>query len=381
MIVKVIDFLKSQRFRSLILSAKMMVQRQTYNRQEQYMKHFLSIFLFLPLILLGQSDIHKIINNEYDNGHFNGTVLYKDGKQFVKINKGFSNMQFDVEINNKSRFPIASITKLFTSIAILQLQEKGLIGFNDKIGKFIPDLPENCKDITIRDLLTHYSRLENEPIKAVINKYSIDDYINNFVHKSSNDTLKFNYNNVDFILLSKAIENITKKEFSKSVMDLIITPLKMENTGFVNENEVIKNLAYGYHNYSFGEGVKGAPLFNDMRYISNYYGAGAIYSNTDDLYKLLLALKDNKLISEKSKLQFLLKPQTNDYIDWLSGMPTFGFYFDEKQNVYRRSGNIDGFNSEIIADKNFDKILIIICNTDTADLMNLANKIYFKVKD
>ena len=345
------------------------------------MKHFLLIFLFLPLILFGQTEIHKIINNEYNKGHFNGTVLYKDRKQLVKINKGFSNIQFDVEINNKSRFPIASVTKLFTTIIILQLQEKGLIGFSDKIGKFIPSLPEDCKDITIRDLLTHYSRLETEPIKAVMNKYSIDDYITNFVYRSSNDTLKFNYNNVDFILLSKAIENITKKEFSKSVTDLIIKPLQMNNTGFVNENEVIKNLAYGYHNYSFGDGAKNAPVFNDSRYISNYYGAGAIYSDTDDLYKLLLALKDNKLISEKSKLQFLLKPQTNDYIDWLSGMPTFGFYYDDKKNVYRRSGNIDGFNSEIITDKNFDKILIIICNTDTADMMNLANKIYFKGKD
>lgn len=338
------------------------------------------LYLFLPLILFGQRDIHKIIKNEYNKGHFNGTVLYKNGKQLVKINKGFSNIQFHVEINNKSRFPIASVTKLFTTIVILQLQEKGLIGFSDKIGKFIPDLPENCRDITIRDLLTHYSRLENEPVKAVMNKYSIEDYITSFVHKSSNDTLKFNYNNVDFVLLSKAIENITKKEFSKSVMDLIIIPLRMKDTGFVNENEVIKNLVYGYHNYSFGEGVKSAPLFNDSRYISNYYGAGAIYSNTDDLYKLLLALKDNKLISEKSKLQFLLQPQADDYIDWLSGIPTFGFYYDNKKNVYRRSGNIDGFNSEIIADKNFEKILIIICNTDTADLMNLANKIYFKEK-
>lgn len=345
------------------------------------MKHSLLIFLFLPLVLFGQSDIHKIINNEYHKGHFNGTVLYKEGKKILKINKGFSNIQFDVEINDQSRFPIASVTKLFTTIIILQLQEKGLIGFSDKIGKFIPDLPENCKDIKIGDLLTHYSRLENEPIKAVVNKYSLDDYIQNFARKSSNDTLKFNYNNVDFILLSKAIETVTKKEFSKSVTDLIIAPLKLENTGFVNENEVIKNLVYGYHNYSFGDGVKGAPLFNDRRYISNYYGAGAIYSNSDDLYRFLLALKENKLISEKSKLQFLLKPQTDDYIDWLSGVPTFGFYYDDKKNVYRRSGNIDGFNSEIITDKNFDKILIIICNTDTADLLNLANKIYFKIKD
>jgi len=227
--------------------------------------------------------------------------------------------------------------------------------------------------------MTHHSGLENEPIKAVMNKYSIDDYIRNFVKKSSNDTLKFNYNNVDFVLLSKVIENITKKTFSQSIEDMIIQPLKLENTGFVSENDIIKNLAYGYHNYSFGEGEKDEPLFNDRRYISNYYGAGGMYSTTEDLYKFLLALKDNKLISEKSKNEFLLKPQADNFVDWLSGKPTFGFYFDDKKNVYRRSGSIDGFNVEIIVNKDFDKILIILCNTDTADLQTLANRIYLKL--
>jgi len=179
-------------------------------------------------------------------------------------------------------------------------------------------------------------------------------------------------------LLSKIIEIVTTKPFSESIKDYILKPLKLENTGFVSENEIIKNLAYGYHNYSFGEGNKEEALFNDRRYISNYFGAGGMYSTTEDLLKILLAIKDNKLISEKSKTQYLLEPQVDEYIDWLSGKTTFGFYYDENLNVYRRSGNIDGFNSEIITNKNFDKILIILCNTDTNDLKNIANKIYFK---
>ena len=342
------------------------------------MKIFLSIFLFLPLFLFGQNNIQEIIDQEYEKGHFNGTVLYVDGEQTQKINRGYSNLQFDVKIDEKTRFPIASVTKLFTSLALLQLQEKGLIDFEDRLEKFIPNLSEECKRITIQALLTHHSGLQNEPIKAVVNKYSIDDYIKEFVRKSANDTLKFSYNNVDFVLLSKIIETVTNKTFSKSIEELIIRPLNMENTGFVSENNMIKNLAYGYHNYSFGEGDKNEPLFNDRRYISNYYGAGGIYSTTNDLHKLLLAIKDNKLISEKSKLQFLLKPQTNAYVDWLSGRPTIGLYFDDRANVYRRSGSIDGFNAEIMVNKNFDKILIILCNTDTADLQKLANQLYFE---
>lgn len=341
------------------------------------MKFTLAILALFPLVLFGQNDIREILNQEYEQGRFNGTALYVDNGNRLAIHKGFSNFQFGVEINGQTRFPIASVTKLFTSIAVLQLKEKGGLDLGDPIAKFIPNLPENCHHITIHDLLIHHSGLENEPIEAVVNQYSIDRYIDHFVKKSSNDSLKFNYNNVDFVLLSKVIEKITKKEFHRSIEDLIIKPLKMENTAFIREREITKNLAYGYHNYSFGEGAKDDPLFNDRRFLSNYYGAGGMYSTTDDLHTLLMAIKDNRLISAESKAQFLLKPQSEEYVDWLSGKPTLGLYFDDAAAVYRRSGGIDGFNAQVIINEQFDKILIILSNTDTADLQRLANRIYF----
>lgn len=340
------------------------------------MRFIFSLLCFIPFVLNAQNTIQQLLDEEHEKGHFNGSVLCINETKKIKINKGYSNFQFEVKIDNNTRFPIASITKLFTSLAILQLHEKGLLNFNDKIGKYIPSLPENCQNINIKNLLIHHSGLQNEPINAVLNKYSIDDYIANFVIKSEQDTLQFNYNNVDFIILSKIIEIVTKKEFSKSIEDNIIKPIQLNNTGFVNEGQVIKNLAYGYHNYSFGHGDKGEPLFNDKRYISNYYGAGAMYSTLDDLYQLLIAIKENKLISENTKDYLLLKPQSDIFIDWLSGKPTYGFYFDETNNSFRRSGSIDGFNSQIIIDKNFSKFLIILCNTDTADLKEISNKIF-----
>lgn len=340
-------------------------------------KLFCFTFLTFLQALFGQNPIEEILQEEFEKGRFNGSVLWSDNGEVFQFHKGFSNIQFEVEINDETRFPIASISKLFTSIAILQMMEKGKLDFNHSIDKYIADLPENSKNIQIQDLLIHHSGLANEPLKAVSEKFSLDEYIQNFVNKSEEEVV-FNYNNVDFVLLSKLIENSTGKKFSMALEDIIFRPLNLNDTGFVDESEVIKNLAYGYHNYSFGEGEKDDSLFNDSRYISNYYGAGAIYSTLQDLHKFLFALKNNDLISEETKHQFLLKPQTDEFIDWLSGIPTIGFYYDEPKSVYRRSGSIDGFNSEIITNADFDKILIILCNTDTADLENLANKIYFK---
>lgn len=346
------------------------------------MKNSLFLILFISTFCFGQKkQIDNILNKEYELGHFNGSILViKNKKVITNLNKGFANLQFKVPIDNNTKFPISSTTKLFTAIAILQLQEKNIIGFNDKISSYIDSLPDNCKNITISDLLLHNSGLSNEPIKAYLSKYKLDDFIEDFVSiKEEADTTNFNYNNVDYILLSKVIESATKNSFAQAVKDQIIKPLKLQNTGFVNESEIVRNLAYGYHNYTFGIGKIGDKLYNDHRYLSNYFGAGQMYSTTHDLYNLITALRDDKLISKQSRLKYLTKSQKNIYIDWLQGSPTYGFFLDDKTYsfpVFRRGGNIDGFNSVIITDKEFNRILIILCNTDTADLKEISNKIF-----
>src|SRR5690606_36582126 len=98
---------------------------------------------------------------------FNGVALLLKGDTIDRAYQGFAKFQFEVAIDQNTRFPIASMSKLFTALAILQLQEQGKLALNDEIGHFISDLPSDCQHITIRDLLVHRSGLENEPIRAV----------------------------------------------------------------------------------------------------------------------------------------------------------------------------------------------------------------------
>lgn len=333
--------------------------------------------LHLTNCLSQKNEIENLVVNENKKGRFNGSLLViNKGKTIIDIQKGFANLQFEVKIDQKTKFPIASTTKLITAIAILKLAEKSKINLNEKISQYIDNLPKNCSDIKVSELLTHNSGLVNEPIKAYLSKYKINDYIKNFVRKEK--TKEFNYNNVDYILLSKIIENVTGKSFTKAIEHLIINPLNLKNTGFVNEKDVIPNLAYGYHNYTFGTGKGNEPLYNDRRFVSNYFGAGQMYSNTRDLSKIIIALKNKTLISDKY-LEYMKKPQNKYWSKWILGYSTFGFYFDNKTfslPVLRRKGNIDGFNSEIIVDTKFEKIVIILCNTDTANLKKLGNDIF-----
>ncbi len=332
-----------------------------------------------------QSNIENILTAEHDAGHFNGTLLVvKDGQVVARVSKGLANLQFQVPINNKTRFPIASMTKTLTALLTLQLVEKGQLKLEDKVARYVAGLPADCQKITILDLLTHYSGLKNEPIQAYARPYSPAEFIKNFVTVKGGQLPAFNYNNLDYILLTQVLEALSKKTYQQLLQDTIFKPLDMLDSGLMAEDAVVPNLAYGYHNYSFGAGKNNQPLKNDLPiYLSNYAGAGAVYSTTDDLYKLIQALKENKLLTAKTTAKLLVSPQKSAFVEYARGFPTIGFYYNSKtfaQPVLERRGSINGFNSVLLTDKEFRKVVIILTNTDTGDLELIGDKIYAELE-
>ncbi|OKL40133.1 serine hydrolase domain-containing protein [Pontibacter flavimaris] len=339
-------------------------------------------FLLISHIAYSQGEIESVIDAEYEAGRFNGALLaIKEGRVVAKINRGSANLQFTVPITDQTRIPIASMTKTFTAILTLQMHEKSFLKLEDKISKYVSDLPPGCQDITILALLTHSSGLKNEPLQAYTTRASTEDYLKKYVTRKDTGTVSsFNYNNVDYIVLSRILEIVSQKSYAELLRSNILQPLGMENTGVIVESEVIPNLAYGYHNYTFGSGSKQDTLYNDpLVYLSNYAGAGAVYSTTVDLNKLVQALKTNKLLSVKSKSSFLTKPQKSKFIEYARGYPTIGFYLNDKtfsKPVMERRGSINGFNSLLLMDKDFKNGVIILTNTDTGDLEEIGDKVY-----
>lgn len=232
-------------------------------------------------------------------GRFNGTFLaVKNGRLVSRASNGYANFQFGVPVATDTRFPIASMTKLFTAVLTLQLLEKGDLLLDAPASAYLPDLPAACRAITVRQLLTHTSGLKNEPVRAYQAPYTTREFVRRFVEKdSTHKAAAFNYNNVDYIVLTLLLETVTQKSFAALLQAKILTPLHMQDTGVVEEARVIPRLAYGYHNYGFGRGGAQDTLRNDRRYLSNYAGAGALYSTTADLYKLVQGLRAHTLLS------------------------------------------------------------------------------------
>lgn len=316
---------------------------------------------------------------------FSGTgLLARRGQVLTRVHQGYANRQFAVPMTDTTRLPIASVTKLFTAILVLQCCEKRQLHLADSIGRYLTELPANCRGITILQLLTHYSGLKNEPGAAYASPYSPAEFVRRFVvRKDGPPAAAFNYNNTDYILLTRLLEVTTGKSYAELLQAAILQPLAMTSSGVISEDRIIPGLAYGYHNYSFGDGLANQPLKNDAPlYLSNYAGAGAIYSTTADLLKLVQALRAHKLLSPQTTA-FLTTPQQKGFVDYARGYPAAGFYYNDKtfsQPVLERRGSINGFNSVLLTDKTFNKVVILLANTDNADLEVMGDKLYAELK-
>ena len=170
---------------------------------------------------------------------------------------GIANEETKQPLNENSIFEIASITKQFTAMAIMMLNEKGKLNLDDDISKFIPELAF-YKGITIRHLLNHTSGLPDymELFEKIFDKSKIatnKDIISIFAQRQPKvlftPNSKHDYCNTGYALLASIIEKVSGETYPNFLQKAIFKPLGMKNT-FVYKRRLtpkqIDNYAYGY---------------------------------------------------------------------------------------------------------------------------------------
>lgn len=319
------------------------------------------------LALAQNNDIQKKVDEYIDAymqmNQFSGSILIAKNNQII-ANKGygFANYSFEIKNTPKTKFRIGSLTKGFTAVAILQLEEKRLLSIDDKLKKYIPDYPRG-DEITIKNLLTQTSGIPNHTEFDDFNKerrvyeYSILETIEVFKNKALkfNPGEKFDYSNSNYILLGLVIEKVSKLSYSEYIEQNIFKPLEMNNSGFENPERIIKEFAQGYC-LKNNEMVK--SKYRDM---SNAHASGALYSTIEDLYIWDRALYSEKLISKESIEKMFTEFKANYGFGW--GIVDV---FDHKMIAH--SGEIDGFTSNISRFINDDISIIILSNFEQSPI-------------
>ena len=342
------------------------------------MKLFILIIaLLFSLGLLAQStQLDGFIGIYAKEHHFNGSILIEQhGDIRYAKSFGLANIPFEVPSTQQTRYKIASITKLFTSVLILQLYEQGRIDLDKPIRTYLPDYAgEAGNKVSIQQLLNHTSGLPSfdgnsdqaTAIRDGIPVYQMPHTSDQLLTKYSSGPLisvpgkVFNYNNADYVVLGKIIERLYGEPYAQVLRERILQPLKMSDSGMLHQGDIINGLA---DTYFYRDDRK--VLSNDLpAYPENWYAAGAMYSTTNDLMKFSNALFALKLI-EQATLDLMIKPGLDDYGYGLWSYATT--LKGKKHPVVKRPGSIMGAQSQFFHVLDQDITIIILGNTGTTD--------------
>lgn len=319
---------------------------------------------------------------------FSGTLLVlKQGKKLYQNSFGLANRATGRVNADSSQYLIASITKLFTSVLILQLAEKGLLELNAPISEYLPDYPERVgKHINVQHLLTHTSGLKNSdtfkkegsPVPAMYSDHGdIEQLIQQYCSSPTENRpgTNYDYNNADYLLLGKIIEKVTGKSYETVLQENILDVLHLDDTGLLSVTKQ-QPVAQGYQ-WDRKEQVyrKDAIIM-----YQNYFAAGAMYSTAADLGVFTRAVYDGTLIKEASvrKLKTTY-PGTRGYGFGL--WVRYPRYHESVVEVTQRYGRIWGVNTLISQFIERDISVVVLANTNrvsSGTFQELVGKLLFE---
>lgn len=233
------------------------------------------------------------------SGDLRGSVLVARGDT-VLLSKGYGVADEASGAPNTAttRFRIGSITKQFTAMAILILQEQGKLRVEDSICRYVSDCPEAWRPIALRHLLTHTSGIPNytdlPDFPALIETpATLDQLIARFRSLPLQFTpgARWSYSNSGYILLGAVIERVSGQSYSAFLQDHIFTPLGMRGASYDANTPPSPQHATGYLS------AHHQPVYLDM---SEFGPAGALASTVEDLYRWDRALIAHRLVSQQT---------------------------------------------------------------------------------
>lgn len=320
--------------------------------------------------------IDQWLNDLNKNGDFNGAVLFaKKGKPLLAQGYGYSNAAKTKHLNKHSLFRLASLSKAFTAMGVLFLEDKGLLDVDDLVVKYIPEFP--YVDVKIRHLLNHTSGIPDNymdlgaeqkgKLARITNKIAID-LVNKAKAKAPNPPLEtYRYNNTGYITAARLIEIVSGKTFENYMKSEVFEPIGMKHTRVWNllssevtfENKVndLKRTNNGFEERS--------PSF-----IDGVAGDGAVFSSLKDFITWDSFLYHNTLIKPEILVQAFESPT------FLNGKKGgYGFGWNILEDGQTHDGSWLGARTYILRNTTDKSLLVLLNNTGASNLRPILSEL------
>ena len=299
---------------------------------------------------------------------FNGVTLVASGDQIILLKAyGLAQVNEQEEMTVDHQFQIASVSKSFVAVSILQLVEAGKLTLDQTIDKYFPDMP-NAELITIHQLLTHTSGLYSGDDLTNYSQVTTVDEIIAPAFKSSNlyyeepGTYSI-YSNLGYDVLGAIIEQVSGQTYADYIEEHVLIPAGMTQSGLNMEGLVLENMATAYNgNISEGDEAK-------VLHPSFGYSSGGLHSTAMDLYKYDRALHSNLLISQES---YDLMTQESSKVGTKSY--GYGWYVNTGvEDTVSHPGNLIGWHSMLLRHQEDKVTVILLTNHDENDMFMAYN--------
>ena len=319
--------------------------------------------------------IESFFQKKFKQRQFNGNILFAENDQII-TNKsyGFANFQEKEKLTQNHSFQLASVSKPFTAIAILQLIENGILTLNDTVEKFLPNFP--YEGITIHQLLSHRSGLSQYthfcdspdsiwPDKnKTINNNDVIEIISKIKPlKNYPPDRRYYYCNTNFLLLASIVEKVTGITFREYLKSNIFSPLGMNHTVLYDRTnfEELVLPTQGYENRTPWEDV----------YLNGVVGDKGIYSTTLDMFLFDQALNQNILINDSLK-KLAFSKMNKDYHQ----NKNYGYGFRLKTHkkfgkIVYHTGWWKGYRSYFIKIPESNQTIIVLNNVKRGRFLNI----------
>ena len=333
-----------------------------------------------PAFVFNEGRLDSLLRHSYDDSlpGVSIAILHQE-KTIFKRSYGTSNIATKSRLTDSSNFNICSLTKQFTAVAILQLEQKHLLSLNDKLSKFFPAMNKKVADvITIQQLLSHTSGIQDHYsfTNTTNMKHAHDSDVYNAI-KNVDSTYftpgtKFRYSNTAYCLLAVIIEKVSGISYNEYLAKNIFEPAGMKNTIVWNENASIKNEVPAYERDSLNNLIRSGP---QEHIFFSTEGDGGIYTCIDDYIKWFRALQSGKtfsisIVDKARSIQFMIDQHKKVGYG-------FGWFIDEQdpQRKVYHSGDNGGFRSYTFSIPTLDYLIVIFSNRNDINIEQIVQKI------
>ena len=336
------------------------------------------ILLTVPMLLAGcrsqsgpeagyaalAARIDEAIIAEVEGG-FSGVVLVSAGGGII-LEKAFGELKGH-RFTTETRFRISSTAKQFESAAILRTRDMGLLSLDDPLSRFFPDAPNDKKNITVRQLLTHQSGFGQSYVSEQV--LTGEEAATAILAEplAGEPDEGFRYSNNNYQLAAAIVEIVTGENYQAFLSQELLRPPGLQNTGQGGPES----------NATIAPTLKPLP----PRLQIKYWGGQGMYSTASDLFHWTSSLRSGDVLSPSS-LENLFRPATTIS----EGFGAMGWFGGETESgvrrIFTRGNDAYGPNSLIYFYPDEDVTIIVLTHAgDKNSTQSYSRAVHAMIED